>query len=112
MIVINIVTTTYPNRLEPIIKKFVQKIHILRIQINWNLLFKHSVKKKVNMWEISDKTVGFITTIDYTEKNCAVNEFLACWSLPVVARCEDISRFHSHRVKLLLLKLKANNHPK
>ena len=46
MIVINIVTTTYVNRLEPIIKKFVQKIHILRIQIAKNLLLKHSVKKK------------------------------------------------------------------
>ena len=45
VIVINIVTTTYPNGLKLSMKKFVQKI------------IYYTASKKLNMWEILDKTV-------------------------------------------------------
>ena len=51
IIVFNTVTTMYPNRLELIIKKIVQKLYLTLCQ-------------KINLWEVRDETVGFITTIE------------------------------------------------
>ena len=41
----------YPNCLELIIKKIVQKLYLTLCQ-------------KINLWEVRDETVGFITTIE------------------------------------------------
>ena len=54
------------------------------------------------MWKSETKLLVSQQQYNKRKQNYALNECLACWSLPVVARCADISRFNPHRVKISL----------